>query len=440
MTVVLIGQGDSEEFELLSDAIEHRGGESLVCDVTQWPGDTPLTYDPSEDGVTLGSRIEFDDVTSAYVSPSRLFQPGEVRFSESMSQNLRPTLNQLREHRAMFESVCYTFDERGVDIPRVDAREKRERPGVDPQQHHRPQRAAGPVEDSAELAGLEHLRPGGPASLPVVEGVAAFVIDDDFCPPGTMKTGDSPSIAKAVGKRFFAHDHRSSGFHRPFGEASMAFRIGGDYEYVGPGLFEHPLEVGVAPRSFVVSRRGVGGAPGPGGFLGGIPTGPSNTIAPIGDKSLPGFPIDVAAGDETAVGVGGNSLDVSAWFLSERVVFEAASYPPEADDGTPDLLLCCILFPIHTFIFSVPKLVCLALFLSSTADDRGSLVSNYSGPFQHGRIELSECSGTDLGSLLQIVAVEKKARSKGEEDVEFLRCLCINIVGELPGVKGEAYV
>lgn len=116
-----MGDGDSEEIELLSDAIADRGGESIVCDVTQWPGETPLTYDPSEDGVTLGTKIDFEDVTSAYVFTSKLFQTDELRFYESLSENPRSTLNVVREHRAIFESVCYTLDRRGVEmLPRFE--------------------------------------------------------------------------------------------------------------------------------------------------------------------------------------------------------------------------------------------------------------------------------------------------------------------------------
>lgn len=120
MSILLLGEGDKEEIELLSDAIADRGGEPIVYDVTDWPGDTPLTYRPSEDGATLGSRIKYDDVTSAYVSVPELFHPTDLRFHESLSENPRPTLNQIREHRSMFESVCYTLDRSAEMIPRLE--------------------------------------------------------------------------------------------------------------------------------------------------------------------------------------------------------------------------------------------------------------------------------------------------------------------------------
>lgn len=120
MSILLLGEGDDEEIRLLSDALTDRGGEPVVCDVTEWPGDTPLTYDPSEDGVTLGTRIEYDDVTSAYVSVPKLFAPTDLRFHESLSENPRPTLNQVREHRSVFESVCYTLAGSIDMIPRIE--------------------------------------------------------------------------------------------------------------------------------------------------------------------------------------------------------------------------------------------------------------------------------------------------------------------------------
>lgn len=121
MSVLILGDGDAEEVDLLADAVTDRGAEPVVCDVTDWPGDAPLTYDPADDGATLGERVEYDDLTGAYVFVPKLFRPSELRFHESMRENSRPTLNRVREHRATFESVCYALDDRGVEmLPPVD--------------------------------------------------------------------------------------------------------------------------------------------------------------------------------------------------------------------------------------------------------------------------------------------------------------------------------
>lgn len=116
VNVLLVGRGDMEEIDLMADAVAGRGGETTVVDVQDWPSDEPLTFDPREEGATFGERIEFDEVDGAYVFPSNMFHAPELRFHESLSENLRPTLNQIREHHTMFESLCYELDQRGVEM------------------------------------------------------------------------------------------------------------------------------------------------------------------------------------------------------------------------------------------------------------------------------------------------------------------------------------
>ena len=111
-----MGEGDFEEFELLSDAAASRGGDVVFCDVTQWPGEKPITYAPEEDGATLGTEIDYDEISGVYAHPAELFRPLTLRFHDALDENLWPTLNQIREHRAIFESVCYTLDRRGVTV------------------------------------------------------------------------------------------------------------------------------------------------------------------------------------------------------------------------------------------------------------------------------------------------------------------------------------
>lgn len=121
MNVLLIGEGDFEEIELLADAIADRGGDPVVCDVTAWPGERRLAFDPNGNEVVLGRRIDPDELVGAYVSVPKLFHPTDLRFHESLSDRPRPTLNQVREHRAMFESACRRLDERGVEmLPRFE--------------------------------------------------------------------------------------------------------------------------------------------------------------------------------------------------------------------------------------------------------------------------------------------------------------------------------
>lgn len=111
MTVVLIGFMDQRELELLADAVEERGGTAVTCDVADWPGDATLKYEPGSDSAVFGSRIEFEDVTGAYVASHHLFHPTDPAFAEDVQESVRPTLNQLREHRGLFESLCGTLEQ-----------------------------------------------------------------------------------------------------------------------------------------------------------------------------------------------------------------------------------------------------------------------------------------------------------------------------------------
>lgn len=116
MTVLIFGEAELPEIELLSEAVRNRGSEAVVCDTTDWPGEASISYRPNGDGITLGTEIDFDDVTGVYAPPTMLFRPYRIRFHEMLTENPRSTLHQLREHRAMFESVCYALEERGADV------------------------------------------------------------------------------------------------------------------------------------------------------------------------------------------------------------------------------------------------------------------------------------------------------------------------------------
>lgn len=121
MSVLVMGVRDVEEVELLTDAVERRGGEAVVCDLHAWPSGEEITYAPGEGRVTLGADIEFDEVSGAYVWAPRLFRPSNLRFNDALEEDLRPTLNQIREYRSVFESVCYRLERNGANVvPRIE--------------------------------------------------------------------------------------------------------------------------------------------------------------------------------------------------------------------------------------------------------------------------------------------------------------------------------
>lgn len=111
MTVVIIGFMHQPELGLIADAVEDRDGTAITCDIADWPGEATLKYEPGNDSAVFGSRIEFEDVTGAYVASHHLFHPTDPMFTKDLQGSVRSTLNQLREHRGMFESLCGTLEQ-----------------------------------------------------------------------------------------------------------------------------------------------------------------------------------------------------------------------------------------------------------------------------------------------------------------------------------------
>jgi hypothetical protein len=123
MSVVLVGPSVKWEMDVLADAVEQRGSEAVVVDVGDWPGETPLTFRPGADDATVDATFDFDDVEGAYFYAQALFRPHDVTCREEFKgrEDVQPVLNQWREHRSVFESLCRTFESRGVDVlPRLD--------------------------------------------------------------------------------------------------------------------------------------------------------------------------------------------------------------------------------------------------------------------------------------------------------------------------------
>lgn len=90
----------------------------ILCDVDDWPGAT-VSVTPGADEVTLGPSFEYDDVEGAYFHSQALFRP-QYRLHEVDEGDAVATLNQLREHRSLFKSLCRTLESHGVDVlPRL---------------------------------------------------------------------------------------------------------------------------------------------------------------------------------------------------------------------------------------------------------------------------------------------------------------------------------
>jgi glutathione synthase/RimK-type ligase-like ATP-grasp enzyme len=116
MTVLLVGDAELAEIDLLADAITDRGGTPEICDVNDWPGEAPLTFTPGDDEVTFGTTVSLDDVTGMFVSSHHTFRAFDPRLTDYVEDSVEPALNQFREHRAMFQSLCHALEHRGATV------------------------------------------------------------------------------------------------------------------------------------------------------------------------------------------------------------------------------------------------------------------------------------------------------------------------------------
>jgi glutathione synthase/RimK-type ligase-like ATP-grasp enzyme len=116
MSVLLVGYGDRPELELLADAVAAHGATYEYVDVTQWPGETPATIRPGDDRVTVGIDVDVDDVVGAYVVCHELFRPFEPRHRDQLDDDAGAGLNQLREHRGLFESLVRLLERHGTTV------------------------------------------------------------------------------------------------------------------------------------------------------------------------------------------------------------------------------------------------------------------------------------------------------------------------------------
>ncbi|WP_135827480.1 ATP-grasp domain-containing protein [Halorussus halobius] len=116
MSVLVIDAEERAEIDLLTEAIERLGHEAVVCDVTDWPGDEPLALATDDEAAVFGTRVEFEAVTGALVNCHQLFRPFEPRHGERLRDDPVPALNQLREYRGMFDSLCRILDWHGAEV------------------------------------------------------------------------------------------------------------------------------------------------------------------------------------------------------------------------------------------------------------------------------------------------------------------------------------
>lgn len=121
MTVILVGFKPVFETELLEKAIKENGSEPFIIDMGDWPGEK-LKLTPGEDIVEFGASINLSDIDGAYFHPHSMFRPRDLVYRDAFdkSRDFYPQINQIKEHRSVFESLCRILESRGITvIPRL---------------------------------------------------------------------------------------------------------------------------------------------------------------------------------------------------------------------------------------------------------------------------------------------------------------------------------
>jgi hypothetical protein len=147
MTVLLVGPAGDAELGSVRSALEQRGATSEVLDTGQFPGGSLAYWQTGDERIRWGETTVSgpEDLRSAFVRPLGL-DPRVDDGEETLERRPVSYLNQIREFRALLESVLRSLADRGVPIIND------ERAGLlgaaKPYQHHRFERAGIPVPDS----------------------------------------------------------------------------------------------------------------------------------------------------------------------------------------------------------------------------------------------------------------------------------------------------
>jgi len=117
MTIVLVGQTDYKEFELLSEAIEDRGGDPVTWDTTDWPSASPVTYDVGAETVTVDRDFCVEDVTAVFPWVHQIFHPVLTRFADDFETDGAANLfTKVDQWRGVFRSLLGLFERHGATV------------------------------------------------------------------------------------------------------------------------------------------------------------------------------------------------------------------------------------------------------------------------------------------------------------------------------------
>lgn len=144
MTVLLVGPETDPELDAVRSALEERGVDSAVLDTGDFPGGGSISCRQGEtttvqwDGVTLDPAT----VQSVFIRGLGL-DPRMDDGSDAIERRPVSYLNQLREYRALVQSVLHSLQER--DVPMINGIQSGLLQAAKPYQHHRFERAGVPI-------------------------------------------------------------------------------------------------------------------------------------------------------------------------------------------------------------------------------------------------------------------------------------------------------
>ena len=112
-----MGETRYKEFELLTDAVEERGGEPVVWDMTDWPSDVPVTFDVGSDTFTVDREFDVDEVTGVFPWVHHVFHPSLTRFADDFeTKGTKNLFMQVDQWRGVFRSLLALLDDHGATV------------------------------------------------------------------------------------------------------------------------------------------------------------------------------------------------------------------------------------------------------------------------------------------------------------------------------------
>lgn len=117
MPVVILGDVDTyREHDLVRQAVEARGEETVTVDVERWPGDAPIEHTVGSGECVFGEPISFDDVTGVFSMIQSVFPSFLPTYDWFDGKPERRAYSQLREWQRTFRSMMAAFEAHGAKM------------------------------------------------------------------------------------------------------------------------------------------------------------------------------------------------------------------------------------------------------------------------------------------------------------------------------------